>query len=271
MTDDGEAARPYAPRPLPDGETLCGLAREADGFSCHEHDGLRALDYTHVTGDREQFEHPFCEMRGLIVNEAGQVAARPFHKFFNRREHPAAVYSFPWDGPCELTRKVPGSLLFPARRGMGGYSWRTRGGRTNIARLAGEWFSQGLGIADRTLLNWLLAWTTIDPLDGAACTPLFQFRTPEPDANGRQRERTVTLLAVRRNADGCYWTYERVHDTFEAAQGIGATDRVRLVERVNAGTRNGAGRAKLIRAATRHAGNDDGCVVTFPSGHRIKV
>ena len=267
MTDERRAARPYTPQPLPDGETLCRLARETDAFACHQSDGLRALDYTHVTGDARQFDHPFCEMRGLIVDDAGHVAARPFHKFFSWHERGGAVHSSPWDGPCEITRKVGGWLLFPARHGTGAYSWCTRGGRTDIAKVAGEWFSQGLGIADRTLLNWLLAWTTIDPLDGAACTPLFQFRTPGTRADGTHGERSLTLVGVRRNVDGTYWTHERVHDTFEAAQGIGASDRVRLVERIHAGRRTTA----RLAAARRGSRSDEGCVVAFPSGHRIKV
>ena len=84
-------ASPYVPQPLPDGETLCRLAAQTDTFAVRRNDGLRALNYAYVTGDPEQFRFPFSEMHGLIVNDASEIAARPFHKFFNRQEPGAAV------------------------------------------------------------------------------------------------------------------------------------------------------------------------------------
>lgn len=118
-------ASPYAPQPLPDGETLCRLATEADAFSCRRRNRLRALNYVYVTGDPEQFRFPFSEMRGLVVNDAGEVTARPFHKFWNWQEPGAAVAACPWNDGCEVTAKTDGSLVYPAYRASGELVWCT--------------------------------------------------------------------------------------------------------------------------------------------------
>ena len=85
-----------------------GSPPRPDTFSCRRKGGLRALNYAYVTGDPEQFHFPFSEMRGLIVNEASEIAARPFQKFFNWQEPDAAVTACPWDNGCEITTKIDG-------------------------------------------------------------------------------------------------------------------------------------------------------------------
>jgi RNA ligase len=78
----------------------------------HPDAGLRILNYT----PRAQFERVWNPVtvacRGLIVDAAGSVVARPFAKFFNLAEHPTTALP---DGEVEVTEKLDGSLgiLYP--------------------------------------------------------------------------------------------------------------------------------------------------------------
>ena len=266
------AVSPYVPRPLPDGETLCRMAAEADAFTVHRRDGLRALNYLYVTGDPEQFRFPFSEMRGLIVDEAGVVTARPFHKFWNWQEPGAAVAACPWDGGCEITAKLDGSLVYPAYRASGRRVWCTRGGPTDIAQMAADFIGNGFDEDEQDHLADILLRTLQDE-DGASCTPLFEFCSPDNRIVVRQHHTSLTLLAVRRISDGAYWPHAKVADTFEAASLRGGTrsERLRLVETVTAGTRTKAERERLVTAARRLGADQEGYVVAFPGGHRIKL
>ncbi len=270
--DPNADAIPYAPRPLPDGETLCRLAAEADTFSCRHRGGLRALNYAYVTGDPEQFRFPFSEMRGLIVNEGGEVAARPFHKFFNWQEPGAAVSACPWDGGCEITAKIDGSLVYPARRASGEIAWCTRSGPTDIAQLAVDFLERDLDDGERKQMTAILQQTICDQ-DGAPCTPLFEFCSPDNRIVVRHEHASLTLLAVRRIDDGHYWSHDQLAETFLAAcADTGArSGRLRLVETFVASTRTRDERERFVAAARRLDADHEGYVVSFPSGHRIKL
>lgn len=266
------ASSPYAPQPLSDGETLCRLAAEADTFSVRRRKGMRALNYAYVTGDPEQFRFPFSEMRGLIVNEAGEVSARPFHKFFNWQEPGAAVAACPWDERCEITRKMDGSLVYPARRADGDLVWCTRSGPTDIAQLAVDFLEHDLDDDERKQMAAILK-HTISDLDEAACTPLFEFCSPDNRIVVRHEHTSLTLLAVRRIGDGYYWCYDQLAETYQAAcahAGV-RSKRLNLVAAVTANTRTHNDRERFVAATRRLGAEHEGYVVAFPSGHRIKL
>lgn len=276
--DPNADASPYAPQPLPDGETLCRLAAETDTFTCHRRDGLRALNYVYVTGDPEQFRFPFSEMRGLIVNEAGAVAARPFHKFWNWQEPGAAVAACPWDEGCEITAKMDGSLVYPAWCGDNEHVWCTRSGPTDIAELVLDFIDDELNRNEQWQLSQLLRHTCSDlHSDGALCTPLFEFCSPRNQIVVRHKHASLTLLAVRRIHDGRYWPYAKVAKTFHAARVSACVDtrplskRLRLVETVTASTRTENERKRFVAAAGKLDAHHEGYVVAFASGHRIKL
>ena len=270
--DPNADAPPYAPQPLPDGETLCRMAAETDTFTCHRRNGLRALNYAYVTGDPEQFRFPFSEMRGLIVNEAGEIAARPFQKFFNWQEPGAAVSACPWDGGCEITTKMDGSLVYPARRASGELVWCTRSGPTDIAQLAVDFIENDLDDGEQQQMTAILQYTVCDE-DGALCTPLFEFCSPENRIVVRHDHASLTLLAVRRIHDGGYWPYSKMADASDKS-GIDTgvrSARLHLVESVAVNTRTRGERERFVAAARRLGAEHEGYVVAFPSGHRIKL
>ena len=270
--DPNADASPYSPRPLPDANTLCRMAAEADAFTCHRRNGLRALNYLYVTSDPEQFRFPFSEMRGLIVNEAGAVTARPFHKFWNWQEPGAAVASCPWDEGSEITTKMDGSLVYPARRASGELVWCTRSGPTDIAQLAVDFIENDLDNVERQQMTAILRYTIRDD-DGAPCTPLFEFCSPDNRIVVRHDRASLTLLAVRRIDDGRYWPYSKMADTFHQS-GIDTgvrSARLHLVKSVAVNTRTRKERERFVAAARRLGAEHEGYVVAFPSGHRIKL
>jgi len=83
---------------------------------------LVVYDYTARCVYDRVWNHETMTCRGLVVNGAGEVVARPFAKFFNADEHE----SLPTEGTCEVTEKLDGSLgiLYPAERG---WALTTRG------------------------------------------------------------------------------------------------------------------------------------------------
>ena len=263
---------PYAPQPLPDGETLCRMAAESDAFTVHHRDGLRALNYLYVTGDPEQFRFPFSEMRGLVVDEAGRVVARPFHKFWNWQEPGAAVAACSWDSGCEITAKMDGSLVYPAYHANGELAWCTRSGPTDIAQLVVDFLENDLDDAERRQMTAILQRTVTDT-DSAKCTPLFEFCSPKNRIVIRHEHASLTLLAVRRIEDGHYWSYDQLAETFLAACADTNThsERLRLVDTVTAGTGTREERERFVAAARRLDADHEGYVVSFPSGHRIKL
>jgi RNA ligase len=89
---------------------------------------LSIFNYT----ERAQFEQEWTpvtlQCRGLIVDEAGQVVARPWRKFFNYGDPTTGVLDL--NAKAEVTVKMDGSLgiLYP---GDGGWAVATRGSFTS--------------------------------------------------------------------------------------------------------------------------------------------
>lgn len=69
--------------------------------------GLRILNYTEKAQFEKRWNDVTEQCRGLIVDEADEIVARPFRKFWNHSERPAALVPLM---PCEITDKMDGSL-----------------------------------------------------------------------------------------------------------------------------------------------------------------
>jgi RNA ligase len=89
---------------------------------------LRILNYT----ERAQYERAWNAVtltcRGLIVNNQGEIVARPFSKFFNYAEHPEGTFDLA--ARVTVTDKLDGSLgiLYPT---PDGHAVATRGSFTS--------------------------------------------------------------------------------------------------------------------------------------------
>jgi RNA ligase len=72
---------------------------------------LYLYDYTRKAMFDAYWTPETIACRGLILNEQGDVVARPLSKFFNLEEHDTTRLSVLPDGPLEVTDKLDGSLI----------------------------------------------------------------------------------------------------------------------------------------------------------------
>ena len=258
--------QPHRDGPLPPGHELIRMAEEEPRFKVRRREGMAALNYVYVTDEPDQFDWPRSEMRGLIIDErTGEVLARPFQKFWCSHEGPAETTD--WTEGHVVLPKLDGSLVCPA-----GSRWVTRGGVTDTSTRA-ERHAAALGPA----LERLLEAVRTDPEDGTPCTPCFEYIGPDNRIVIGYDERRLVLLAVRRIADGRYWSMARMLDVWERLFGRGGApaglDIVRPVAGI--GIEPGARDYQRRLADTVAAWSGDaneGVVVAFePSGHRVKI
>ena len=259
-------SQPHRDGPLPDGHTLIRMAEDEPRFKVRRREGMAALNYVYVTGERDQFEWPRSDMRGLIVDEAtGEVLVRPFQKFWCSHEGPAETTD--WSEAHVVLPKLDGSLVCPA-----GDRWVTRGGLTETSKRA-EAHARTLGGA----LARLLKAVRNDADDGTPCTPCFEYVGPDNRIVIEYGRRRLVLLAVRRIADGRYWPTSRVLDTWDRLFGRDGPPPGLDVVRPLAGIATDADPDKysrlLAETVAAWGGEDnEGVVVAFePSGHRVKI
>lgn len=89
---------------------------------------LRILNYTEKAQYERVWDAVTLACRGLIVDDAGKVVARPFQKFFNYSEHPEGTFDL--TARVAVTDKLDGSLgiLYPT---PDGHAIATRGSFTS--------------------------------------------------------------------------------------------------------------------------------------------
>lgn len=172
-------------------DVLPHIAGRTD-FVVAERDGYKAIDYTYAMADT--FDHPMrIECRGLKFSPDGQLIARPLHKFFNVNERPdtqSGVLDFLQ--PHSVMDKLDGSMVHPAMIG-GEVVFMTRMGRSDHAMKAERHLTPELREICRGLL-----------LGGA--TPIFEWTAPDNRIVINYERSALTLLAIRNNVDGAYWS-----------------------------------------------------------------
>lgn len=109
---------------LIDGATL-DRAIDEGLVSVRSAGGLRILNYTARATYSRTWNAATLLCRGLIVDTAGRVMARPFPKFFNADEPDAPP--IPQDVPMVVTEKLDGSLGIAYHHPDGGIRVATRG------------------------------------------------------------------------------------------------------------------------------------------------
>lgn len=200
-----------------------------------EHPALPLVLYNYTP--RCQFERVWDDVtmrcRGLVVDESGNVVARPFRKFFNEGERPDDA--IPWHEPSEITEKLDGSLLI-VFHAAGEWRCCTRGSFTSPQSERGQVILNRYGTA------------TLNP----ANTYLFEVIYPENrivvDYGDREE---IVLLAVIHTASG-----EEV--------GRGEHHPWPLVRTLPINTD-----PRKLREIIRD--DEEGYVIRFQSGFRIKV
>lgn len=161
-------------------------------FVVGKRDGYQFIDYNYVQSD--SFDCPIRrECRGLKFDMAGNLIARPLHKFFNLHERPQDIPDFTQDHV--VMEKLDGSMIHPAMVN-GELVFMTRAGATEHARMAMEackrlpYGRDILGLCHHLISNRM--------------TPVFEYTSPANQIVVRYAEEAVTLLAVRDNEQGFY-------------------------------------------------------------------
>ena len=254
--------RMWEAEPL-DIEQVRQWASEREEFRVRRNAGgrLESYDYTYLTSETFAVTMGLREMRGLQIESATQaIAARPLHKFFNWGERPEEDAACDWGAPHYVCEKRDGTLMFPAELSDGTIIWCTRAGRTDMAK------ELEAMIPPEALAR---AAALVRAPDGTALTPCFEHTCPgNRIVIGYDRAR-LTLLAVRERVSGRYLTRDELVD-IAAALGRDPDDAVQVTGGIRGDAEVIASPAQAVTAVRKRKG-EEGVVIAFESGHRIKV
>ena len=165
-----------------------------NGIVVSKRDGYTVVDYVFVNNDT--FANDIArECRGLKFDAAGNLIARPFHKFFNigEKQPPENV---DWSRPHVVMDKLDGSMVHPCLV-EGAMVFMTRMGATDQAALAQRHASAAaLDLcADQMAKGY---------------TPIFEFTSPHNRVVIDYAVPALTLSAARHIHTGAYLGYDRV-------------------------------------------------------------
>lgn len=137
------------------------------------------------------------ECRGLKFHPGGNVAARPFHKFFNigeKEETQPHMIDFSLDHT--IMEKRDGSMLHPMKVNKD-IRWMTKMGITSVSEQAEEFINKNSRY--QNFANWCIE---------NELTPIFEWTSPDNKIVIGYETDELVLLAVRKNITG---EYLRIH------------------------------------------------------------
>lgn len=107
---------------------------------------LTIFDYTNHCMFERAWDEYTMQARGLVLDDKGQIIARPWQKFFNVNERPETrLENLPTETP-ELSDKVDGSMIIIFRDEQTGWRAITRGCWENPqTNYANEWLKRNFG------------------------------------------------------------------------------------------------------------------------------
>lgn len=250
------------------------------------------------------FDNPHAaECRGLVFDQAGAVAARPLHKFFNLNERVGSrPEDFNWNHLVRIMDKRDGSMIHTVkvppqespfsdpifnREGAPvdqdimswGYSFNTfilkskKSFTSDVAVQAQRWMS--------TRPNYIEFCQQITDLD---CTVIFEWTSPTARIVLPYAEELLTVLHIRDNKSGEYVTIDRLLDVtkrFEIpvvdSNTVTSDQRVLFEQLINEmiGDGNPELDPKKVFAAVQKLQetmmNVEGWVFQFKDGQMVKV
>jgi RNA ligase len=131
------------------------------------------------------------ECRGIKFHPNGEIAARPFFKFFNTGEREETQpHRIDMSQPHVIMEKRDGSMIHPMM--VNGYiRWMTKMGITEVAMQAEKFVAKNIKYKD------FAAWCIKEKL-----TPIFEWTSPFNQIVLPYENDQLTLLAVRENVGG---------------------------------------------------------------------
>lgn len=190
------------------------------------------------------------ECRGLIFNQDGNLISRPFQKFFNAGEkEETQIDKINLYKPHYITQKLDGSLIrFLSLNGK--IYAATKAGLTEISQQVDEF------LEDKSNYYEFIQSTLKSDL-----TACFEWCSRKNRIVIDYREDNLILTAIRNNTSGTYLLHENI---VEFANHF----KIPVVKSVsNLAKQN----IHLLVEQVRELQNDEGIVLTFHSGHKIKV
>ena len=169
-------------------------------FVVAEREGYTVINYVVAMADTFNMTGPDDlggairrECRGLKFSSDGEIAARPFHKFFNIGEREETQTNTVDLGQAHtIMEKLDGSMIHPTM--VNGYiRWMTKMGITEVAMQAEEF------IAKNTRYKDFAIWCINEGL-----TPIFEWTSPFNQIVLPHEKENLTLLAVRNYITGEY-------------------------------------------------------------------
>lgn len=212
--------------------------------------------FMYMVAADDTFENDYLrECRGIIFNEAGKVVSRPPHKFFNVNERESTqVKNLDWSKVVRVMDKRDGSMLHPVLIN-GNIKLKSKKSFTSdVAVLANEWMNSQPGFGVKRMALWLAHQN---------CTPTFEWTSLKSRIVIAYTEDVLTLLHIRNNKSGVYWTREQIEQAAKVF-GVAVVDHpVFDVAPENLGEH-------LLELAQTVEGIE-GWVVQFENGEMVKL
>lgn len=195
------------------------------------------------------------ECRGLkFCSHSGKILARPFHKFFNIGEREETQHNrIDLSRPHQIQEKLDGSMVHPIRFPDGEIRWMTKMGITSVSRQVEEFIRQ----SNQQKMHQSIAEICIEN----NWTPIFEFTSPQNRIVIYYDQPQLTLLAIRDNISGEYLDPMEIDEVIEEYQHTlnVIKESIRLSD------------VQKIVEYTKGLENQEGFVICFDDGHRVKV
>lgn len=218
-----------------------------------ERDGFVSLHYSVLNRDVMITGDPIVdavrrECRGIKFRaDTGEIAARPFHKFFNVNEvEETQSHALDWDSIIGLEVKMDGSMVYPVLTPSRQDFWfMTKAGFSDVAAMVRQHFD-ALPKVEKLGLHAFILSTLLDGI-----TPIFEFTSPTNRIVVGYDAPQLTLLACREMRTGSYDVAHRYYDPLRV---------VRVVPHYQRGL-----------ADVRSESEIEGVVARWGDGYRVKL
>lgn len=222
-------------------------------FIVAEKDGYTVINYILAGNDTfpDIDSHPHAAMRrecrGLVFYPNGEIMSRPFHKFFNLGEREETQPNNLPTNVLSIQPKLDGSMIRPLF--VNGYlRLGTKMGITNVSMQAEEF------IADKP--NYL---QFMDDFMKSDFTPIFEWCSRKQRIVLDYPEDSLVLLAARNIWSGKYYDTGTLSGralTYGIPTNLARIDSIPILN---------------LRDKVSATELEEGVVVTYPSGHKLKI
>ena len=226
--------------------------------------------FCYMISAENTFDNPWArECRGIVFNRFGKVCGRPLHKFFNLNERPETQANvIDWSKVVRVMEKRDGSMIHTVINSPEILLKSKKSASSDVAKAA---------VLNRKPEVVALC-EHVAELD---CTAIFEYTAPTARIVLYYPEIELTLLHVRENASGRYWTWNElfkiskifnvplVQEITEFWDELSYEDQVFYFNGQTAPTRL-FNIQRMLDAADTYE-NIEGWVIQFADGEMVKI